>query len=32
MRTLGDLGVIARDRARNDDVMIHGLPLILLSS
>jgi hypothetical protein len=27
MRALGDLGVISRDRARNDDVVIHGVPL-----
>jgi hypothetical protein len=26
MRALGDLGVIAGDRARNDDVMIHEVP------
>jgi hypothetical protein len=26
MRALGDLGVIAGDGARNDDVVIHGIP------
>src|SRR3981189_1167871 len=29
MRALGDLGVIAGDGARNDDVVIHGVPQAL---
>jgi hypothetical protein len=28
MRALGDLGVVARDGARNDDVVIHDFPRI----